>query len=137
MAVADSDSAMLFGNSAPALSCSTFTGLFMLETSMTKNAQGAAGDLTADLAALRQDVAHLAETMSQAVRHQTQAAGFRVSEAVGDARNKIASTAADTQNRVRAASREIEASIERNPLTAVLIAFGIGISRGIMSRSRG
>jgi ElaB/YqjD/DUF883 family membrane-anchored ribosome-binding protein len=108
----------------------------MLEISMTKDAQGAGADLTADLAALRQDVAHLAETMSQAVRHQTQAAGFRVSAAVGDAKDKIASTAAETQNRVRAASREIEASIERNPLMAVLIAFGIGVSLGVISRSR-
>ena len=112
-------------------------GLFMLENSMTKNTEGAAGDLTADVTALRQDVARLAETMSELVRDQTQAAAGRVSEAVGDARHKIASTAADAQNRVRAASGEIEASIERNPLTAVLVAFGIGMLFGMMSRSRG
>ena len=111
-------------------------GLFMLETSMTRNAEGAAGDLTGDLAALRQDVAHLAATMSELVQHQTKAVGFRASAAVGDARDKIASTAADAQNRVRAASGEIEASIERNPLTAVLIAFCIGMSLGMMSRWR-
>jgi len=35
-------------------------GLSMLESSVTKNAESAAGDLTADLAALRQDVARLA-----------------------------------------------------------------------------
>ena len=74
---------------------------------MTKNAEGAAGDLTADVTALRQDVARLAETMSKLVRHQTQAAGVRVSEVVGDAGHQIASTAADAQNRVRAASGEI------------------------------
>ena len=79
---------------------------------MTEHAQGAAGDFAADLAALRQDVAHLAETLGKLVQHQT-------------------------QNRVRAASDEIEAGIRRNPLTAVLIAFGIGISVGIMNRSRG
>ncbi len=115
----------------------TVVGLFMLETSMTKNAEGAARDLTADVTALRQDVARLAETMSELVRDQTQAAAGRVSEAVGDARHKIASTAADAQNRVRAASGEIEASIERNPLMAVLVAFGIGMLFGMMSRSRG
>jgi len=104
---------------------------------MTKNPEGAAADFTADFAALRHDVARLAETMSELVRHQAQAAGVRVSEAVGDARDKIASTAADTQKRVGAASGEIEASIERNPLTAVLIAFGIGMSLGMMSRWRG
>ena len=40
-------------------------------------------------------------------------------------------------NRARSASGEIEASIERNPLTAVLIAFGVGMWLGMMSRSRG
>jgi len=100
---------------------------------MTENAEGTAG---ADLAALRQDVARLAETVSKLVQHQTQAAGRRVSEAVGDARDKIASGATDAQNRVRATSGEIEACIERNPLMAVLIALGLGVSLGLLSRSR-
>jgi ElaB/YqjD/DUF883 family membrane-anchored ribosome-binding protein len=113
------------------------TGLFVLETSMTKNAEEAAGDLNAELAALRHDIARLAEAMRDLAQRQTQAAGLRVSEAVGDARERIASTATDAQNRVRAASGEIEASIERNPLIAVLIAFGVGMSLGMMSRSRG
>jgi ElaB/YqjD/DUF883 family membrane-anchored ribosome-binding protein len=113
------------------------SALFMFETSMTKSTEGAVGDLAADLAALRQDVARLAETMSELVQHQTGAAGLRASAAVGDARDKIASTAADAQNRVRAARGEIEASIERHPLTAMLIAFGVGLSLGMMSRWRG
>jgi ElaB/YqjD/DUF883 family membrane-anchored ribosome-binding protein len=112
-------------------------GFFMMETAMTENVKGAAGDVAENLAALRNDVARLAETMSELVQHQTQAAGHRVSEAVGDAKDKISSTAAVAQNRVRAAGCEIEASIERNPLTAVLIAFGIGMSLGVMRRSRG
>ena len=102
---------------------------------MIKNAEG--GDLTADFVALRQDVARLAETMRELVEHQTQAAGARVSEAVGDARDKIASTAAEAQGCIRAAGDQIEASIERNPLTAVLVAFGIGMALGMLSRSRG
>ncbi len=104
---------------------------------MSKNAEGAGGDVTADLAAIREDVARLAETISKLMQRQTQAAGLGVSEAVGDARDRFASTAADAQNRAREASGEIEASIERNPLTAVLIAFGIGMWLGMMSRSRG
>jgi ElaB/YqjD/DUF883 family membrane-anchored ribosome-binding protein len=90
-------------------------GLLMLETLMTKNTEGAAGDLTADLAALRQDVGRLAETVSELVQHQM----------------------ADAQENVRAVRGEIEASIERNPMTAVLIAFGIGMLIGRMNRSRG
>jgi ElaB/YqjD/DUF883 family membrane-anchored ribosome-binding protein len=110
-------------------------GSSILETFMTTNVEGAAGDIAADLAALRQDVARLAEAMRELLQNQTQAAGHRVSEAVGDARDKIASTAVDAQNRVRAASGEIEAGIARNPLIAVLIAFGVGMSLGLMSRS--
>jgi ElaB/YqjD/DUF883 family membrane-anchored ribosome-binding protein len=109
----------------------------MLEAFVTKNAESAAGDLTADLAALRQDVARLTETIGKLVQHQAQTAGLGVSDIVGDATEKIASTAADAQSRVRAASGEIEASVERNPVTAVLIAFGIGMLLGIVSRSRG
>ncbi len=112
-------------------------GFVMLEMSMSKNAEGAGGDVTADLAAIREDVARLAETISKLMQRQTRAAGLGAAEAVGDARDRIASTAADAGNRARAASGEIEASIERNPLTAVLIAFGIGMWLGMMSRSRG
>jgi ElaB/YqjD/DUF883 family membrane-anchored ribosome-binding protein len=104
---------------------------------MTRSAEDTPPDLAADLAALRRDVARLAETLSALVQQQTQAAGHRVSEAVGGARDRIASTAADAQNRVRAASGEIEAQIERNPLMAVLIALGVGVSLGLLSRSRG
>jgi ElaB/YqjD/DUF883 family membrane-anchored ribosome-binding protein len=104
---------------------------------MTKNVEGASGDLSADLTVLRQDVARLAETVHELLQHQTQAAGLRMSEVVGDARDKIASTAADAQSRVCAAGHEIGVSIERNPLTAVLIALGIGMSIGLISRSRG
>ncbi len=104
---------------------------------MTKNAEDAARDFAADLAALRQDVARLAETMSGLVQHQTQAAGHRVFEAVGDAREKLASTAADAQKRVRAASHEVEARIEHHPLATVLIAFAVGMSLALLCRSRG
>ena len=115
---------------------SDIAGLFTLETSMTKNAESLAGDITADLAALRGDVARLAQTMSELVQHQTQAASLGASEAVEDTRAKIASAAADMQDRVRAAGSEIEATIGRNPLTVMLIAFGVGISLGMINRSR-
>jgi ElaB/YqjD/DUF883 family membrane-anchored ribosome-binding protein len=106
----------------------------MLEMSMSKNSEG---DVAADLAAIREDVARLAETISKLLQRQTQAAGVGVSEAVGDAKDKVADTAAEARNLTRAASGEIEASIERNPLTAVLIAFGVGMWLGLMTRSRG
>jgi len=78
---------------------------------MTKHAEGGAGDFAADLAALRKEVAHLAETLGKLVQHQT-------------------------TDRVHAATGEIEASIRRNPLTAISVAFGIGIVVGMLNRSR-
>ena len=101
---------------------------------MTKTLEGAAGDLGADLAALRQDVAHLSETMSELVQHRTKAVGVRASSAFEEVRDKIASTAADARSHVRAAGGDIEANFERHPLAALLIAFGIGIALGMMSR---
>ncbi len=100
---------------------------------MTKNTEEAAADLTAELGALRRDMASLTETMRELMEQQTQASGFRVSGAFAGARNKIASTATDAQNRVR---NEIEAAIERNPLIAALIAFLVGIWLGMAGRSR-
>ena len=64
---------------------------------MTKNVEDAAGDLTADFAALRRDVARLAETIGELAQHQTQSAGLRASEAVGEARDRITNTAAEAQ----------------------------------------
>jgi ElaB/YqjD/DUF883 family membrane-anchored ribosome-binding protein len=111
--------------------------LFLWRIWMTKSGEGTPGDLAADLAALRKDIALLAETMSSLVQHQTEFAGHRVSEVAGDVKDGIASTAAGAQRRVCAAGGEIEAFIERNSLTAVLIALGVGISFGLLNRSRG
>ncbi len=100
---------------------------------MTKSAEGTIADFAADFAALRKDVAQLADVIGQLAQHPTALA----SDAIEEARNKIASTADEAQAQVRAASSEIEANIKRNPLTAVLIAFGIGMALGLATRPRG
>ena len=104
---------------------------------MTPKVEGATADIGADLAALRRDIAHLAEEMRGLVGVQTHAAGVRLSGAMGDAKSKISNAADDAQNNVRAASGESGAAIDRNPLTAVLVALGVGIFIGLISRSRG
>ena len=104
---------------------------------MTDNVEGATADIGTDLAALRRDIAHLAEAIRGLVAVQTQAAGVRLSDTIGDAKSKISNAADDAQDNVRAVSGEIEAAIDRNPLTAVLIALGVGMFIGLISRSRG
>jgi ElaB/YqjD/DUF883 family membrane-anchored ribosome-binding protein len=97
------------------------------------NSNEGTGDIAADLAALRRDVARLGDTISELAHHQAQAAGHRVAEAVGDVKEKISGSAADAQKRVRAMSGEIEAYAGHHPLKSVLIALGIGLSVGVLS----
>jgi ElaB/YqjD/DUF883 family membrane-anchored ribosome-binding protein len=103
---------------------------------MTKTPEASADDITADLAAIRQDVARLSAAITALLQTQAQGAAQNVSDAVGEAKAMFTNTAADVKSRVTAAGGEIEASIERNPLTAMLISFGIGMALGVMSRSR-
>jgi ElaB/YqjD/DUF883 family membrane-anchored ribosome-binding protein len=108
----------------------------MLEASMSTNTEGAAENFTADLAALRQDIASMADRLTKLVQHQAQSAGHSVSETVGDVTDKIAGATENAQKSVCAAGQEIEARIERNPMTSVLIAFGVGVSLGLLNRLR-
>lgn len=104
---------------------------------MTKSTESVAGEFADELAAVREGVATLTERLTKLVQDQTPSAGQRISDFVGDATDKIASTTADAQKSVCAAGREIEACIEKKPLTAVLIALGVGVSLGLLSRLRG
>ena len=103
---------------------------------MSRNSEAAGGDIATDLAALRQDVARLAESMSALMQGEAQGAAQRVTDVVDHAKATLSGSAAGMASRATAAGEEIEARIERHPLTAVLIAFGVGMALGLMSRSR-
>lgn len=104
---------------------------------MSKSPESVAEEFAAEFAAVREDMSSLTERLSKLMQHQTASAGQRFSDAVGDAGEKIATTAVDAQKSVSAAGREIEACIEKRPLTSVLIALGVGVSLGLLSRLRG
>jgi ElaB/YqjD/DUF883 family membrane-anchored ribosome-binding protein len=57
-------------------------------------------------------------------------------DAVGSARTQFSDSAASAQERVQSAQADLESSIERNPMTAVFVALGIGFVIGLMTRSR-
>jgi hypothetical protein len=59
-----------------------------------------------------------------------------VFDAVDNARQKISDTASKAQDRVAGARTDLETTIERNPLVAVLIAMVAGILVGLLSRGR-
>ncbi|MBV9392958.1 MAG: hypothetical protein JOZ84_00955 [Methylobacteriaceae bacterium] len=114
--------------------------------------------MSADLATLREDFAKLSSSVAELVKLQAAQAGAAMLGVVGDARERLASTtadardklagraadaqerimdkAADAQDRFMAATADLEATIERNPLIAVLIALFIGLLIGTLSRSR-
>lgn len=101
-----------------------------------KPVEEASQDFTADLAALRDDVTKLTLSVSEFVRTQTAATTSTVFDAVDNARKKISDTASTAQDRVAGASTDLEETIERNPLLAVLIAMVVGIFVGFLSRGR-
>ena len=72
--------------------------------------------------------------MAGLVRAQADQATAAMRGAVGDARDQLSRAAADAQDSARNAAVDLERRIERNPLTAVLIAAGIGMALGMMGR---
>ncbi len=105
-----------------------------MENEMASKAENSAADLSADLANLRADVAKLSASVAELVRHQATHTQDRVMGAVDSAREQLAHSAADAKEKVRSTSAELEASIERNPLTAVMIAMACGLVIGMMGR---
>ncbi len=104
--------------------------------SSTKPLEDASQDFAADLAALRGDIAKLTASISALVHAEASATTDTVLGAVEQARRKFSEHAADAKDRVGTAGPDVEAAIERNPLTAVLIAMAAGLLIGILSRSR-
>ena len=102
-----------------------------------KAGDGGAPDLAADLAAIRADITRLSDTMARLMLGQADAARAVVKGAVGDARSQISQAANSAQDSAFGVAADVERRIEKNPLTAVLIAAGIGMALGMMTKSRG
>jgi len=69
------------------------------------------------------------------VRAQASSANA-VMEGTESARQRLSSGAAEAQNRLRGVGADTEATIERNPLAAVLTALSAGLLIGMMSGAR-
>jgi ElaB/YqjD/DUF883 family membrane-anchored ribosome-binding protein len=91
-------------------------------------------DLGADLEALRGDVARLAQRVGDLAQHGKQAAQVRFSEAASDAQDRIGARVASAESQIRSAGGDLVSSIDRNPMMALAIAFGIGIGFGVLGR---
>ncbi|MBV8567979.1 MAG: DUF883 family protein [Methylobacteriaceae bacterium] len=102
----------------------------------TKIRDNSAPTTAADFNDLRNDIAKLTETVTSLVKGQADAASATVMEALDTAKGSIATTAAEAGDRVTTLGTELEATIERNPLTSVLVALGIGLMAGMMTSAR-
>lgn len=102
-------------------------------------------ELRREIDTLRGDIGRLTEAVSNLLQREFEETGERVRTAAGETMDRFTATAeeiaratrdaaADAERRVRSVGSEIEHGIERNPLTAVLIAGGIGLILGMMSR---
>jgi len=105
-----------------------------LEMEMTKHEDTVNTDILAGFEALRQDVAGLVAAMAEVARKEVGAAGARAEDMVEDAKKTAVQTGADINRRLTSVALEIEATIERNPLTAMLIAFGVGLAVAAIRR---
>ena len=104
-------------------------------------------DITSDLAALRADIARLTDTMTTMAQNQagttSQALADTMEKArlvLADATDTLTRSGRDLANeatgRIKTMSTEMGASIERNPLTAVMIAAALGLMIGMLGRDR-
>ncbi len=102
-----------------------------------------ARDLSSDFSALRDDLRKLTNVVSDLASDHTEATRSSFFGAVDKARDRFSDTAdrvaghaSNASDRVRGAGAELESRIEKNPLTAVMIAIVGGLLIGAMSRSR-
>ena len=92
--------------------------------------------LDADLKALRDDISKLTSSVSDLMKSQTASATSAVMGVMGDAKDQLTDHATDARERVSAATADLEAVIERNPLIAIVAALIAGLFMGILSRPR-
>ena len=104
---------------------------------MTGTVESATIDIAADFGALRRDIVHLTAALRGLVDQQTQMAGARVSDVAEGVKDRVADAAGDARKGAQATGDEIAACIERNPLTAILVALGLGMFIGMVGRKRG
>jgi ElaB/YqjD/DUF883 family membrane-anchored ribosome-binding protein len=119
----------------------------ILEVPMFSSRDTRPSDVGHELDRLRADFSRLADTVTSLMRDQSGSAQSSVRGFVDTARDQVASRAAElgrsgqafayeARDRIGGANAALENRIERNPLKSVLIAAGIGLVLGLISRHR-
>lgn len=105
------------------------------DTKEFKETEKAAQDFTADLATLRDDIAKLTGTVTQLLRSRANTATDQVYSSYAQTRDQLGNRAAEARDQLGSLSSEVESKIERNPLSAVLVAALAGLLLGLFSRA--
>jgi ElaB/YqjD/DUF883 family membrane-anchored ribosome-binding protein len=105
-------------------------------TAARRRARVQAEDARDDLAALRRDISQLSETVATLVSSQATYARERVKGKASDIYESGRDALASAEAQAKDATDELTRTIERNPLTAVAAALGIGFIIGVMNRGR-
>lgn len=92
------------------------------------------GDLEAELARLRADVANLTEQLARTGEHSYSAARRAAAEGVEAIRERGEAAAAVLRSNANDVERQVVEYVHEKPLTALAIAAGIGCLFGMMSR---
>ena len=112
-------------------------------TYQTPTASADVDQMTKDVTKLKSDFATLSDSFANVAKSQTDAAKEGIKGTVAAASTALADTAGSVQASVNqfagaaqekaaATQADLETAIEANPLTAVLIAGGIGLLVGMM-----
>jgi ElaB/YqjD/DUF883 family membrane-anchored ribosome-binding protein len=100
----------------------------------TRNLDQELDTLRADLGKIREDIAALTRTLSDAAAAEAKAGGARLNEAAHAAARTARERAQHFADSARTHSEEglaaLEDRIEQNPITSVLVAFGVGLVIG-------
>ncbi len=108
------------------------------ETKESKEGKEALQDLAADLAALREDFSKLSSSVRELLQTQASSTTRRMIDAVDDARQKLADEMVGAKDhletRLGMVSADLESTIERSPLLAVLVGAAVGFVVGLVSR---
>lgn len=102
-------------------------------------------ELSQDLSRIRDDLGKLTDTVAQMLTGGGGSVRGRVMSAVEDTRQNLSGTAESMMHsgrdymvgatdQLRDAGGRLESSIERNPLTAVMVAAALGLFVGMMGR---
>lgn len=95
-----------------------------------------AGNVRADLTQLREDLARLSETVTSLLTSQAGSARESVRAAATDYYDQGRDALRQVEDQAREYTDELSRTIERNPITAVMTALGVGFVLGLLNRGR-